>query len=208
MIAYKIILPSIILATTHAVAGTSNFALGNDASLETSKQPTSTLVDFVAEASTDTGVDMVVKEMSLRGFHGVDKNVLTEITEIRSKDVDDQSNRLVGASTMTHGGLDVRNGAEGDDKNSAKAGRVLLQDCSTFPSWHPQYSAGWNGGYCTFKIDCNSPGFSSALACVHYDTAWTIAGCLNTLPLPYNNINDRPSYPTQIECCNKAYAGQ
>lgn len=101
MIAFKIIL-SFILATTYAVAGTKNFALGHDASqfgVETSKQPTSTLVNFVPEASTDDGVDMVVKRTSLRGFHGVDENVLTEITEIGSKDVGDRSNRLVGAST-------------------------------------------------------------------------------------------------------------
>ena len=31
-----------------------------------------------------------------------------------------------------------------------------------------------------------------------YDTAWTSAGCLNTPPLPYNNINDRPNYSTQV----------
>lgn len=41
-----------------------------------------------------------------------------------------------------------------------------------------------------------------------YDTTWEEAGCKNTLPLPYRNVNDRPNYPTQLECCNKAYAGQ
>jgi hypothetical protein len=41
-----------------------------------------------------------------------------------------------------------------------------------------------------------------------YDTAWTVAGCKNTLPLPYANVDDRPNYPTQLECCNAAYGGQ
>ncbi|EJK65095.1 hypothetical protein THAOC_14098, partial [Thalassiosira oceanica] len=41
-----------------------------------------------------------------------------------------------------------------------------------------------------------------------YETAWILAGCLNTIPLPYNNINDLPNYPTQLECCKGAYAGQ
>merc|ERR1719428_555621 len=41
-----------------------------------------------------------------------------------------------------------------------------------------------------------------------YDTAWSIAGCKNTLPLPYNNPNDRPNYDTHIACCKGAYAGQ
>ena len=33
---------------------------------------------------------------------------------------------------------------------------------------------------------------------IDYDTAWASAGCLNTLPLPYNNVNDRPNYSTQV----------
>ena len=41
-----------------------------------------------------------------------------------------------------------------------------------------------------------------------YDTAWPDAGCLNTLPLPYNNPNDRPQYETQLACCKGAYGGQ
>merc|ERR1711933_356081 len=41
-----------------------------------------------------------------------------------------------------------------------------------------------------------------------YETFWSVAGCKNTLPLPYNNVRDRSNYPTQLECCNRAYAGQ
>jgi len=176
--------------------------------------------------------------------------------------------------------------------------------------WHPQYAQGWTDGYCRYTKDCNSPGYSSQLACCKgayagqisgacvkrlpspptssptgdtgtgvfypdydtawteagcirkypipsgrptyksmlacckgayggqvsgyclsklpsppttsptpaggladfwypdYDTAWTEAGCMNKLPLPYPRINDRPNYKTQLECCKRAYGGQ
>ncbi|KAL7539662.1 hypothetical protein ACHAXR_009490 [Thalassiosira sp. AJA248-18] len=41
-----------------------------------------------------------------------------------------------------------------------------------------------------------------------YELPWSVSGCSNKLPLPYNNINDRPNYSTQIQCCKTAYAGQ
>jgi len=56
-----------------------------------------------------------------------------------------------------------------------------------------------------------SPTISGGLAAFwypDYDAAWPDAGCLNTLPLPFNNANDRPTYDTQLECCKGAYGGQ
>jgi len=41
-----------------------------------------------------------------------------------------------------------------------------------------------------------------------YEMSWSTAGCSNKLPLPYNNVNDRPNYSTGEECCAKAYGGQ
>ena len=41
-----------------------------------------------------------------------------------------------------------------------------------------------------------------------YESPWSHATCLNTLPLPYKYINDRPNYSTAEECCKIAYAGQ
>ena len=38
-----------------------------------------------------------------------------------------------------------------------------------------------------------------------YDTAWSIAGCKNTLPLPIYTI---VTYGSQLECCKAAYGGQ
>jgi len=55
-----------------------------------------------------------------------------------------------------------------------------------------------------------SPTLSGGLAAFwypDYDTAWSDAGCLNTLPLPFN-ANDRPTYETQLDCCKAAYGGQ
>ena len=41
-----------------------------------------------------------------------------------------------------------------------------------------------------------------------YEISWDQSGCSNKLPLPYNNINDRPRYITQEVCCASAYSGQ
>jgi len=40
-----------------------------------------------------------------------------------------------------------------------------------------------------------------------YSTAWSDAGCLNTLPKPFKD-GDRPVYDTLLECCKAAYGGQ
>mmetsp|Transcript_33060 Transcript_33060/g.75500 ORF Transcript_33060/g.75500 Transcript_33060/m.75500 type:complete len:812 (-) Transcript_33060:177-2612(-) len=157
----------------------------------------------------------------------------------------ERSIRLAGVPTTTHVEVGADRGAGEHDKGFVEVGgRVLQGDCSTVPSWHPQYLGGWDGGYCAFETGCGSPGYSSELACCKsayagqmsgfclskleappttspttsdftvdfwypdYDTAWTSAGCLNTLPLPYNNIKDRPNYSSQLECCKAAYAGQ
>jgi len=52
-------------------------------------------------------------------------------------------------------------------------------------AWHPQYSAGWTGGYCRYTVDCNSPPYSSELACCKGAYAGQISGkCLSSLPNP------------------------
>ena len=40
-----------------------------------------------------------------------------------------------------------------------------------------------------------------------YSTAWSDAGCLNTLPKPFKD-GDRPVYESQLDCCKAAYGGQ
>ena len=37
-----------------------------------------------------------------------------------------------------------------------------------------------------------------------YETAWSDAGCLNTMPIPFNR-GDRPEYDTHLACCKAAY---
>lgn len=54
--------------------------------------------------------------------------------------------------------------------------------------WHPVYSAGWTNGYCRFTADCNSPGYSTQLACCKGAYAGQSSGnCLNGLPSPPTN---------------------
>eukprot|EP00578_Thalassiosira_sp_NH16_P019189 CAMPEP_0181099522 /NCGR_PEP_ID=MMETSP1071-20121207/12704_1 /TAXON_ID=35127 /ORGANISM="Thalassiosira sp., Strain NH16" /LENGTH=298 /DNA_ID=CAMNT_0023182189 /DNA_START=114 /DNA_END=1007 /DNA_ORIENTATION=+ len=51
--------------------------------------------------------------------------------------------------------------------------------------WHPTYSAGWTDGYCRFTVDCNSPGYSTELACCKGTYGGQMSGeCLRRLPNP------------------------
>jgi len=52
-------------------------------------------------------------------------------------------------------------------------------------SWHPVYSAGWASGFCRETVDCNSPSYSSQLACCKGAYSGQTSGfCLNNLPSP------------------------
>lgn len=53
------------------------------------------------------------------------------------------------------------------------------------PAWHPNYSAGWLDGYCTFTIDDDTPSYESELACCRGAYAGQVSGrCLSKLPRP------------------------
>ena len=57
--------------------------------------------------------------------------------------------------------------------------------CCTEDAWHPTYSAGWTNGYCRLTADCNSPSYSSELACCKGAYSGQVSGvCLNSLPNP------------------------
>jgi hypothetical protein len=106
-------------------------------------------------------------------------------------------------------------------------------------AWHPNYSLGWSAGVCRFVVDCNSPAFSTQLACCKgayagqvdgtclaslpnppttaptetgglsvyypdYSRAWPEGICINERPLP----SGRPTYSTVLACCKGAYGGQ
>ena len=48
------------------------------------------------------------------------------------------------------------------DKNNH---RELQASCESTAAWHPDYSAGWDQGKCDFTTTCNSPSYSTNLAC-------------------------------------------
>ena len=51
--------------------------------------------------------------------------------------------------------------------------------------WHPQYYAGWTKGFCGFIKDCNSPGYSTELACCKHAYAGQMSRyCVSKLPSP------------------------
>ncbi|KAL7530149.1 hypothetical protein ACHAXR_005107 [Thalassiosira sp. AJA248-18] len=41
-----------------------------------------------------------------------------------------------------------------------------------------------------------------------YEIGYAKGVCSNELPLPYANVNDRPNYETQLQCCKAAYPDQ
>ncbi|KAL7537682.1 hypothetical protein ACHAXR_008734, partial [Thalassiosira sp. AJA248-18] len=41
-----------------------------------------------------------------------------------------------------------------------------------------------------------------------YEIGYAEGVCSNKLPLPYANVNDRPNYETQLQCCKAAYPDQ
>ena len=53
-----------------------------------------------------------------------------------------------------------------DHTNNADEYRRNLQDeCATPIGWHPDYSNGWDQGKCDYTTTCNSPSYSTNLAC-------------------------------------------
>ena len=55
----------------------------------------------------------------------------------------------------------------------------------TEKAWHPTYAAGWTNGYCRFVADCNSPSYSSEVACCNGAYRGQVSGvCFNLLPNP------------------------
>ena len=59
-----------------------------------------------------------------------------------------------------------------------------LPDCCT-EAWHPVRSVGWTNGYCRFVADCNSPSYSSEVACCNGAYPDQLSGnCINSLPNP------------------------
>jgi len=102
-------------------------------------------------------------------------------------------------------------------------------NCNTLALWHPDYTAGWSGGFCSLQITCNSPSYSTAAECcsfayagqssnacytttgsptTQYGTQWypkyDAAGtCTTKLPLP--PPGSRPYFASKEECCRDTF---
>jgi hypothetical protein len=75
-------------------------------------------------------------------------------------------------------------GADQDNRELQNAGNCWSSK-NVAAAWHPVYSAGWTNGYCRNTVDCNSPSFSSELACCKGAYAGQMSGyCLMQLPNP------------------------
>jgi hypothetical protein len=63
--------------------------------------------------------------------------------------------------------------------------RDLQQSCDTTASYHPDYSLPWSEGHCIFTTTCNSPSYSTELACCKEAYAGqTSKVCLSKLDNP------------------------
>ena len=57
--------------------------------------------------------------------------------------------------------------------------------CFTSAAWHPFYAAGWTSGHCRYTVDCDSPSYSTELACCKNAYAGQMLGyCISMLPTP------------------------
>jgi len=123
-----------------------------------------------------------------------------------------------------------------DDSDRRGEERELLSawcDPNTPAKWHPNYAVAWSTAGCTYRADCDSPGFESELACcdgayggqvsgackagfanpsttttkwyADYGTSWAIAGCKSTFPYPNYATT---FFDKQLDCCKGAYGGQ
>jgi hypothetical protein len=52
-----------------------------------------------------------------------------------------------------------------DEADIDEHNRDLQSNCDTVAYWHPNYSLGWSQGKCEFTTTCNSPGYTTNLAC-------------------------------------------
>jgi hypothetical protein len=76
-------------------------------------------------------------------------------------------------------------GAGQDNRELQNAGNCWGSGKNTAAAWHPTYSAGWTNGYCRNTVDCNSPSYSSELACCKGAYGGQVSGyCLGQLPSP------------------------
>ena len=74
---------------------------------------------------------------------------------------------------------------DGAEDQHRRAQSNCFTDQQPAQAWHPQYSLGWTGGLCRFTVDCNSPAYTTELACCRAAYAGQISGtCLSSLPNP------------------------
>ena len=75
----------------------------------------------------------------------------------------------------------------GETTRALQAGSGCYGHGSVPPTlnWHPNYLVGWTKGRCHLTVDCNSPGYSTELACCKAAYSGQVSGyCFGQLPNP------------------------
>ena len=111
--------------------------------------------------------------MNFRGiFHKEEATASSSIVEQPAAVVEEQP-----SATTQDRSLTAEEEAEGE--------RKLWCDPKSSRGWHPVYNAGWTNGFCRYTVDCNSPTYSSELACCKGAYSGQTSGyCLSRLPNP------------------------
>lgn len=156
------------------------------------------LLAIVTFLSASPSADIFVDSASIRGLM---KNKLssrttttTTIDDVVHVDLDSHAIALAETTDVVNPHVATSNPDEQHDRNlsSCTSGTATkwytpsaLPSCCTETAWHPTYSLGWTNGYCRETTDCNSPSYSSELACCKGAYPGQISEvCLNSLPNP------------------------
>jgi len=102
--------------------------------------------------------------------------------------------------------LDEQPFITGSSANDATTDNRQLQwnpNCGTLALWHPDYTAGWTGGFCSLQVTCNSPSYSTAADCCNVayagqgsNTCYTTAGIPVPTPAPVAPVSGVPAAGT------------
>ena len=94
----------------------------------------------------------------------------------------------------------------GSFANDATTDNRQLQwnpNCGTVSLWHPDYTAGWSGGFCSQQVTCNSPSYDTAAECCSFayagqgsHTCYTAAGIPVPTPAPVAAVPGVPAAGT------------
>lgn len=154
-------------------------------------------ISFLAFVAFLSSSPSAVESASIRGLMNrrSSRTTTTTIDKVVHSDLDPQAIALA-ETTDVHPHLAAADNPKQEQQNERKlnvdgsgsfVGNCWVPEGKDPPAeaWHPTYLVGWTNGYCQFNLDCNSPSYSSELACCKGAySGQRGSNCLNSLPNP------------------------